>query len=142
MGALNLWNNMVRYQRTAENTKQRKHRRRKHTKSKKGLSHRDAFRPCSRVSSGDRISRETSWKTNYYNKGIPKEIAAQPSGCFRVFFSSSSFSGSIPSWTLYLSSFCVYAVLCSLPLFGISQLDLYPGAADGCAATSFGMPLL
>ena len=36
---------------------------------------------------------------------------------------------SIPSWTLHLSFFCVYAVLCFLPLFKILQLDLHPGTA-------------
>ena len=30
---------------------------------RKGESHRDAFRPCSRVSSGGRTSRETNWKS-------------------------------------------------------------------------------
>ena len=51
------------FRRAAENAKQRKHRRRKDIKSKKGSSHRDAFRPCSRVSLGDRTGRKTNWKT-------------------------------------------------------------------------------
>ena len=46
--------------RAAENAKQCKHRRRKDTNSKKGLSNRDAFRPCSRVSPGGRTSKETN----------------------------------------------------------------------------------
>ena len=57
------------FRRAAENTKQRKHTESgRDTKSKKGLSHRDAFRPCSRVSSGGRTGRETNWKTGIEEK--------------------------------------------------------------------------
>ena len=56
------------FRRAAENPKQRKHRTRKVTESRKGLSHRDAFRPCSRVSSGGRTSRETNWQTKIEEK--------------------------------------------------------------------------
>ena len=38
------------------------------TKSKKESSNRDAFRPCSRVLSGGKISRETNWKTGIEEK--------------------------------------------------------------------------
>ena len=61
------------FRKAAENTKQRKHRRRKIQSQKRNRAtatrfdpprrvstHRDAFRPCSRVSSGGRISRETN----------------------------------------------------------------------------------
>ena len=35
---------------------------------RKGESHRDAFRPCSRVSSGGRTSRKTNWKSRLGEK--------------------------------------------------------------------------
>ena len=35
---------------------------------RKGENHRDAFRPCSRVSSGGRTSRETNWKSRTEEK--------------------------------------------------------------------------
>ena len=57
----------MKFRRATENTKQHKHRR-KDTKSKKALSHRDAFRPCSRVSSSGRTSWETNWKTRIGEK--------------------------------------------------------------------------
>ena len=60
---------VVKFQRATENTKHRKHRRRKDTNSKKGLCHRDAFRPCSRISSGGRTSREMNWKTRNFTTG-------------------------------------------------------------------------
>ena len=56
------------YGKAVENTKQRKHRRRKDTKSKEGMSHRDEFRPCSRVLSGGRTSKETNWKSRTEEK--------------------------------------------------------------------------
>ena len=59
---------VVKFRRAAENTKQRKHRRKKDTKCKKGLSHRDAFRSCSRVSSSGRTGREKNWKTRIEEK--------------------------------------------------------------------------
>ena len=56
------------FRRAAEKTKQRKHREEEIQKAKKELSHRDAFRPCSRVSSGGRTNRETNWKTGVEGK--------------------------------------------------------------------------
>ena len=44
------------------------HKRRKDTKSKKGMRHRDAFRPCSRVSSGGRTGKETNSKSRTEEK--------------------------------------------------------------------------
>ena len=35
---------------------------------RKGKSHRNAFRPCSKVSSGSRTSRETNWKSRTEEK--------------------------------------------------------------------------
>ena len=40
----------------------------KDTKFKKGSSHRDSFRPRSRVSSEGRTGRETNWKTRIDEK--------------------------------------------------------------------------
>ena len=42
--------------------------REKDIKSKKGVSQRDAFRPCSRVSSGGRTDKETNWKAKIEEK--------------------------------------------------------------------------
>ena len=58
------------FRRAAEKTKQRKHRVEEIQKAKKRLSHRDAFRPYSRVSSGGRTDRETNWKTPIFVKSL------------------------------------------------------------------------
>ena len=52
---------VVKLRRVAENTY-------KDTKSKKELNHRDAFQPCSRVSSGGRTGRETDRKAKTEKK--------------------------------------------------------------------------
>ena len=41
---------------------------------RKGESHRDAFGPCSRVSTGGRTSRETNWKSKTGEKDRLKEF--------------------------------------------------------------------
>ena len=56
------------FQRAAEKTKQRKHKVEEIQKAKRGLSHHDMFRPCSRVSSHVRTDRETNWKTGIEGK--------------------------------------------------------------------------
>ena len=57
----------LKFRRAAEITKQRKHRR-KDTKPKKELSHRDAFRHCSKGLSWRQVIKETNWKTRIEEK--------------------------------------------------------------------------